>query len=250
MTYAIDSHAHCGIQDRSAPQSFEDYLACARGSGIAKTVMFPPVQEIYDRFDPWFEDNEHWRQRRERAHEYILGLGNQELEVIPYFFIWNDFAVDRLHPRHKGIKWHRHADEPRYRYESTECRNALELIQDRGLPVVLEEELENTIYFITELAPRARVIIPHLGGLNGGYRSIVSAGIWDLSRVYADTSLASPGEVTDYLQRYGDERLLFGSDFPFGHPGAELNKILRLEMEESTREKILYRNIQELLQLE
>ena len=250
MPYAIDGHVHCGIQDRMPPQSFEDYLTCAKGSGIARAVMFPPVAEIYDRYDPEFVDTPEWRERRRRAQEYLLSAGSEELEVIPYFFVWNDFAVEELQPEHKGIKWHRHADEPRYRYEAPECRRMLERIQARRLPVVLEEELENTVSFITEMAPRALVIIPHLGGLNGGYRAIASAGLWELPRVYADTSLAAPGEILDYLRRYGDERLIFGSDFPFGHPRRELNKILELEIPESSRERILQGNIRELLELE
>lgn len=249
MPYAIDAHAHCGIQDKSPPQSFEDYAALARGSGIAKVVMFPPVMEIYDRSDPFFRDDPAWRERRERAHEYLLSVGNADLEVIPYFFVWNDFAMERMHPEHKGIKWHRHADEPRYRYEDQRCRDMLELIQERRLPVVLEEELENTVSFIRELAPRALVIIPHLGGLNGGYRAIASAGLWELPRVYADTSLASKGEILDYLQRYGDDRLLFGSDFPFGHPRRELDKVRELDIPESSREKILHQNLRDLLGL-
>jgi len=248
-SYAIDGHAHCGIQDRSPPQSFEDYFVLARGSGIAKTVMFPPVMEIYDRFDPHFRDSPEWRERRARANEYLLSAGNAELEVIPYFFVWNDFAMEELQPEHKGIKWHRHADEPRYLYEHPRCRQMLDLIQNRQLPVVLEEELENTVFFIKELAPGALVIIPHLGGLNGGYRAIASAGLWELHRVYADTSLASRAEILDYLQRFGEDRLLFGSDFPFGHPRRELDKILDLDIPESTREKILHHNIRELLEL-
>ncbi len=247
--YAIDGHAHCGIQDRSPPQSFEDYFALARGSGIAKTAMFPPVMEIYDRFDPHFRDSPEWRERRARANEYLLRAGNAELEVIPYFFVWNDFALEELQPEHKGIKWHRHADEPRYLYGHPRCRQMLDLIQDRRLPVVLEEELENTVYFIKELAPGALVIIPHLGGLNGGYRAIASAGLWELHRVYADTSLASRAEILDYLQRFGEDRLVFGSDFPFGHPRRELDKILDLDIPERTREKILHHNIRELLEL-
>jgi predicted TIM-barrel fold metal-dependent hydrolase len=212
--------------------------------------MFPPVLEIYDRFDPRFRDSPEWQERRRRANEYLVSAGNTELEVIPYFFVWNDFATEQLRPEHKGIKWHRHPDEPRYLYEHPRCLEMAELIQARRLPVVLEEELENTIFFIRELAPRALVIIPHLGGLNGGYEAIAAAGLWELPRVYADTSLASAPEIRDYLSNYGDDRLLFGSDFPFGHPRRELNKICDLGLPEETREKILYRNLRELLQLD
>lgn len=45
----IDAHAHCGIQDDSFAQSFEDYRAAARGSGIGAVAAFAPVMEIYDR---------------------------------------------------------------------------------------------------------------------------------------------------------------------------------------------------------
>jgi len=250
MARVIDGHAHCGIQDRSPPQSFEDYLAHVKGSDIAKTVMFPPVMEIYNRFDPDFQDNYTWKERRRRANDYLLEAGSDELEVIPYFFVWNDFAKEQLDPKHKGIKWHRHADEPQYRYEDPRCREMLELIQARRIPVVLEEELENTVFFIRELAPQALVIIPHLGGLNGGYGSIASAGLWELPRVYADTSLASKHEILDYLERFGEDRLIFGSDFPFGHPRRELDKIRELQIPESTREKILHKNIRRLLELD
>ena len=52
----IDAHAHCGIQDRSMPQSFEDYHSQIGGSGIEAVVMFSPVMEIYDRYRPNFQN--------------------------------------------------------------------------------------------------------------------------------------------------------------------------------------------------
>ena len=60
----IDAHAHCGIVDRFPPQSFEDYQDHVRGSGIGRVVMFSPVMEIYDRYDPGFRDDAGWQARR------------------------------------------------------------------------------------------------------------------------------------------------------------------------------------------
>lgn len=242
----IDAHAHCGIQDRWPPQSFADYLAAARGTPIESVVLFPPVAEIYDRDDPEFFDSPGWRRQRQAANEYLLGLESREIEVIPYLFIWNDFAVDQLSPRHRGIKWHRHADEPRYAYDSPECRRALEEIRRRDLPVVYEEELSNTVRFINELAVGIRVIIPHLGFLNGGYRAIEKAGLWKNPDVYADTSLAATETILEYVRSYGHEKLFFGSDFPFGDPGRELEKIRRLPLSEETRAAITGGNIRAL----
>jgi predicted TIM-barrel fold metal-dependent hydrolase len=243
----IDAHAHCGIQDTSFDQSFEDYLFHVQGSEIEAVVMFAPVMEIYDRRNPDFADTAEWQARRKRANEHLLTLGTETLEVIPYFFIWNDFAVEQLTQDHRGIKWHRHASEPVYHYDDPRCRQALEEIRKRKMPVVLEEELHHTIRFIQELAAGIRVIVPHLGALNGGYGSIAKAGLWGLPNVYADTALASKYDIMDYIENFGHERLLFGSDFPFGNPVAELHTVERLPISVTMKEAILGLNVKRLL---
>lgn len=243
----IDAHAHCGILDRVPPQSFEDYQDHVSGSGIGGVVMFSPVMEIYDRYNSDFRDDARWRMRRKSSNEYLLSIGNPELEVIPYFFIWNDFAVEQLTSQHRGIKWHRHEDEPRYNYDDPRCKKAVDEIRKRNMPVVLEEELGNTARFIDEIARGVRVIIPHLGLLNGGYDAIARSGIWDRPNVYTDTALASSYEIADYVKRYGCERILFGSDFPFGDPQRELSKVLDLMIPEKEMAMLLGLNLRRLL---
>jgi uncharacterized protein len=244
---AIDAHAHCGVGDRFPPQAFEDYLARVAGGPIRTVVMFPPVAEIYDRYDPNFVDSPAWQDRRRQANRYLLTAGNDRLSVIPYFFIWNDFAVEQLDDRHRGIKWHRHDDEPVYHYDDPKCAAAAAEIRRRNLPVVLEEELENTVRFVTEIARGVRVIVPHLGMLNGGYRALERRGIWEMADVWADTALASSGEIRAYIDTYGPDRLLFGSDFPFGDPLAELNKVLDLPYDDGVKRSIIQDNLERLL---
>jgi hypothetical protein len=227
----IDAHAHCGIIDRSWPQSFEAYAQHATTTDIGGVAFFSPVLEIYDRYDAGFVDTPAWRMRRKESNAFLLSLKPLELTVYPYFFIWNDFAVDQLSAAHCGIKWHRHADEPVYRYDDPRCRSALDEIRRRGLPVVLEEELDHTVRFIRELADGIAVIIPHLGMLNGGFRSITEAGLWAQETVFADTALADRDEIREYIRRYGHRRLMFGSDFPFGDPESELQKVRSLHLD-------------------
>ena len=247
MNTIIDAHAHCGIQDPSMPQTFGDYRSQIQGSGIEAVVMFSPVMEIYDRYRPNFEDNDKWQQRRKISNEYLLTIGSSDLMVIPYFFIWNDFTVDQLKPQHKGIKWHRHPNEPVYHYEDPQCKKAIDEIKRRNMPVVLEEEFENTLFFINELAVGVKVIIPHLGLLNGGYHAFVEKGIWDNPNVYADTALSSSRDIKDYIENFGHDRILFGSDFPFGDPNEELCKILDLSISVEKKEMILGLNLKRLL---
>ena len=250
----IDAHAHCGRFDSFPPQDLPEYISYIRGSGIEGAVMFSPVIEIYDRYDPHFRDTDEWRRRRAQSNGYLLSLsrgGNletSEFEVYPYFFIWNDFAVEQLSQAHKGIKWHRHPGEPVYNYEDPRCAAAIREIRKRNMPVCLEEEFENTLYFIEKLAPGVKVVIPHCGMLNGGYDLFRRNGIWEMSNIYADTALAPVGDVKDYISRYGYERLMFGSDFPFGDPPSELHKILRLNLTVEQEEAIIGRNVARLIE--
>ena len=242
----IDAHAHCGVLDDSWPQSFEDYRRQAEGAGISGVALFSPVYEIYDRYDPDFTDTPEWQRRRQRSNAYLLSLRPAGIEVFPYFFIWNDFAVAQLTPAHRGIKWHRHPGEPVYRYADPGCRAALAEIRRRNLPIILEEEFDQTLRFVREQAGGIRVIIPHLGGLNGGFRAIADAGLWEMENVWADTALASCNEIRTYLEDYGHSRLMFGSDFPFGHPAEELDKIRRLGLAPEVAAGVLRDNFRRL----
>ena len=227
----IDAHAHCGEIDCSMPQSFKDYHQQIAATDIGGAALFSPVLEIYDRHDFHFTDTPAWQLRRQKSNAFLLSLKPADWTVFPYFFIWNDFAIEQLGAGHCGIKWHRHPGEPVYRYDDPRCRVALDEIRYRNLPVVLEEEFENTLRFVNELADGITVIIPHLGLLNGGFRSIADAGLWERETVWADTALASRDEISEYLRCYGHHRLLFGSDFPFGSPSDELRKVRSLGLE-------------------
>jgi predicted TIM-barrel fold metal-dependent hydrolase len=46
-----------------------------------------------------------------------------------------------------------------------------------------------------------------------------------------------------FVQHYGPERLLLGSDFPFGAPGHELRKVEALNLSSDDMEQVLGRNV-------
>jgi hypothetical protein len=242
----IDSHIHCGIQYSQLP--IEDITPLLREEGITGACMFPPVEDIYDRYDRDFEDTPQWRQTRHRANQYLLDLADQGEPIYPYLFVWNDFAVEELERPYRGIKWHRHSDEPVYHYQDPRCAVMIAEITRRRLPIVLEESFHHTCTFIEHLAPEAVIIIPHLGGLNGGYRALDQAGIWRRPNVYADTALASTSEMRHFIDHYGADKLLFGSDYPFGDPGGELRKVERLHLGSLDFEKVVSGNMLNLLQ--
>lgn len=241
----IDSHMHCGIQNSNLPYNLiKGYLDEGNISGAC---LFAPVEDIYDRYDYWFKDNQQWRDCRQRANRYLLDIQSSYEDTFVYYFVWNDFRKDELSKGYKGIKWHRHEDEPLYEYNDPRCEDFLIEAYRLRLPIVLEESFENTLYFVKRVAGRTPVIIPHLGMLNGGFQALFGSGIWDNETVYADTALAAPYEIKMFVDRYGSDRIFFGSDFPFGTPAQELRKLKHINLKPEEFEKIASGNILKLM---
>jgi hypothetical protein len=241
----IDSHIHCGIQNETLPIDVIDKYLDA--GGIQCACLFAPVEDIYDRYNYNFEDNTVWVTCRQRANSYVLDIQQSREYVFAYYFVWNDFRKSELKRGYKAIKWHRHESEPVYHYNDPSCEAFLQEAYRLQLPIVLEESYENTQYLIRRIDGLTPVIIPHMGGLNGGFPALFRSGVWDNETIYADTALATGREVAMFLDRYGSERLLFGSDFPFGVPGSELQKIIRLDLGKEDFENVVCHNILKLL---
>jgi hypothetical protein len=236
---------HCGIQNVNLP--FKIIKQHIDSAGIQGACLFAPVEDIYDRYTYDFEDNSVWMTCRQRANNYLLDLQQTQENIFSYYFVWNDFRKDELKKGYKAIKWHRHEYEPVYHYDDPLCEAFLQEVYLQALPIVLEESFDNTRYFIRRVKGRTPIIIPHMGGLNGGFTALFRSGIWDDETLYADTALASGREISAFLDKYGSDRLLFGSDFPFGTPGSELQEVIRLNLGKQDFENIVCHNILRLL---
>lgn len=233
----LDSHAHCGL---TLP--FERLASLWASGGIDGGVLISPVEEVYDRYDPYFTDNKAYQTSRQQVHKYLKSL--MDKYIFAHWFVWNDFA----YPQEEfiGIKWHRHYDEPKYRYDATECKEFLEYICGRGLLIMIEDELHHTLNLIERIDNRIPIIIPHCGALNGGYKQLKRFGVFEKPNVYVDTALATPFEIEDFASNYGVERILFGSDYPFGVPANERYKVEEVITGQDL-EKVLSGNLLKLL---
>lgn len=229
----LDAHAHCGL---TLP--FEEIHRLWRAAGIEGGVLIPPVEEIYDRYDSTFTDGVYYRDARRRVHDYLESIDRPHIYRL--WFVWNDFAFPR--ESFHGIKWHRHPYEPVYDYASDACERFIQFVVEKKLPILLEEEFRHTLELVKRIGGRTAIIIPHMGELNGGYWSLKRAGLFDNPHILVDTALASEAIIVDFVKEYGADRVLFGSDFPFGDPGRELNKVYRLFSGEE-RDLILSLNV-------
>jgi predicted TIM-barrel fold metal-dependent hydrolase len=97
------------------------------------------------------------------------------------------------------------------------------------LPVLYDPRGDiSTVELVLRSYPRVPLIIPHLGSFAGDWGSQVA--IIDKLRNYPNLFVDSSGVqyfdlLVDVVRRGGPDRLIFGSDGPFLHPGAELAKI-------------------------
>jgi len=234
----LDSHVHCGV---TLPM--ERVQPLWEAGGIEGGALFSPVEEIYDRFDRNFVDSPSYAVSREKVHRYLESLRSEKHYI--FWFVWNDFKTPG--PDFSGIKWHRHGHEPDYLYGTRECEEIIEHICERRMPVILEEEFSRTLMMVEKFDGRTVTIIPHFGGLNGGYGRLKETGLFDDPTVYVDTALAAPGQIEDFASTYGVDRILFGSDFPFGDPVDECLKVKNIFTGEERR-KVLGENLVNLLE--
>ena len=57
----------------------------------------------------------------------------------------------------------------------------------------------------------------------------------------------SPERAKELIKAFGEDYVLFGTDYPMWEIGEELNRFDQLKLPEQTQEKILYQNLMGLL---
>ena len=241
----IDAHLHLGNNPGTKQYDLSELARDLGEAGAEGAVCFAFPEDMYRTVDD--------PEVRRRANEYVRDA-NDNLDgftVYPFYFVGMDYFLPDDLDRYRGIKWHRHADEPRYDYEDPKCKAALREIERRHLPTTLEEEFECTCH-IAKIYPGIPLIIPHMGDLNGGSERMDV--FFDRRDVYFDTGPAGREEaIRRFLDAIGPERLLLGSDYsgcvpPWTHPTRrEREKLEGLGLSEEEKRLIFAENIERLL---
>lgn len=125
-----------------------------------------------------------------------------------------------------GLKVHRH--------DARITREVCEVALAFALPVIYDVMGEAAaVELIASEYPAVSFIIPHLGSFTDDWRA-QKAIIDHLERhpnVYTDTSgIRRFDLLEEAVQRASAEKILFGSDGPWLHPGVELAKVRELRL--------------------
>ncbi|KYH38516.1 MAG: amidohydrolase [Candidatus Hecatellales archaeon B24] len=216
----VDFHTHLGPSLSLGLQvSPEEILRQMAEAGVDRTVVFPfPSAAVADK----------------AVNNWVLEEAGRRKVFYPFYYAPDDLAPPPEGKGFLGVKWH-------WVRGVSDCSSNYSVLEDPGLkgfvkavaslrlPVIFEEEFNFTVRFV-EKFPEVLLVVPHLGMLGGNPLSFLKA-FKENENVCFDTSLASPQTIRAFIEEVGPERILFGSDIPFGHMKTELNKILSLELE-------------------
>ncbi len=232
----IDSHTHWGPSVTMGIEvTTEEILRQAEQSGVNQIVVFPfPSMALAD----------------EGINERLLEEARETKKFIPYYYIPETMKPIPEGKGFYGGKWHwmRGIQDCSSNYPVLKDPKLGEFIESSekiDLPVIFEEELAFTEAFVRR-TKNMKIIIPHLGMLGGNPFDFLHA-FRERENVYFDTALAGSDAIMKFVGKIGYERILFGSDIPFGTMKWELEKVLSLPIGDEKKEWILSKNLKRLI---
>lgn len=218
----IDSHSHWGPSlSMGIAVSTTELLRQQKEAGVDYVIIIPfPSTAI--------ENNS--------INVRLLDESNRIESFFPYHYIRENYDVEGFDPipiDYYGGKWHwmRGVQDSSSNYRVLNdplLPGLVEKLVSTGKPVIFEEELDFTKTFV-EMFPDTTIIIPHLG-LLGGYPLDFLKAFKNKENIYFDTALGSRDTIFEFVRAIGPERVLFGSDVPFGTMRGELAKITGLSL--------------------
>jgi predicted TIM-barrel fold metal-dependent hydrolase len=216
----------------------EELVRQAEQSYVSRIVIFPfPSTALAD----------------EKINERLLDEAKRFKKFIPYYYIPEPMKPIPEEKGFYGGKWHwmQGISDCSSNYqvlEDPKLKKFVEASEKIDLPIVFEEELAFTEAFVKKTR-KLKIIIPHLGMLGGNPIDFLSA-FKARENVYFDTALANSDTVMRFIEKIGHERILFGSDIPFGTMKWELEKVHSLRIKDDKKEWILSKNLKRLIGLE
>lgn len=237
----IDAHCHAGLGDgltgpwdTSAP--LDRYLARADAAGIDRTVLIPAFHSDY-------------AVANRALARIVASRPNRFLGYAMAHPVRDAGRVRRMVREARegygfcGVKVHRH--------DARITREVVEAAGEYRMPVLYDVmgEVAPVDLLATEY-PQVDFVIPHLGSFGDDWRAH-QALIDQLVRhpnVYTDTSGV---RRFDYLvaavAQAGPDKVLFGTDGPWLHPGLELAKVRALSLPQAQESLVLGGTLRRLL---
>jgi predicted TIM-barrel fold metal-dependent hydrolase len=232
----IDCHCHAGKGDGltgpwDTDATLEAYVARADRSRIDRTVLFAPFHSDY--------------RVANRAVGRIVAANPQR--YYGFAFVHPDRDRGRvLAMVTEAMRWPNFCGIKVHRYDGRITREICEAAMAFSIPVLYDVMGEvSVVELLATEYPQVSFIIPHLGSFSDDWKAQVAMAdhLVRHPNVYTDTSGVRRFDLLERAVRLaGAEKVLFGSDGPWLHPGLELAKVRALRLDPAEEEMILSGN--------
>ncbi|MCG8402522.1 MAG: amidohydrolase [Firmicutes bacterium] len=243
----IDAHAHIS---NTAYGNVELYLNQLKECGIRQGVVVPggmmDVRKMTDyiigRAQPEnpVPDNAYVESAR-RANERVLSA---MVCVDPHVSDAARTLEQSFKKGSRGLKLSPMSHQ--FSFASKAVAELVACCEEFGLPVythVVYSPGASTARLVSlaKQFPRANFILGHMGFGPADQEGLEAAE--KLDNFFLETSCGNFLHIKEAVRRSGPGKVVFGSEFPLSHPGAELAKIMLLNLADSDLEQILGGNI-------
>jgi uncharacterized protein len=237
----IDCHCHAGHGDgltgpwdTAAP--LDKYLQRAAAAGITRTVIFAAFSSNY-----------------RAANREVAGIiAKHPGRLYGFAFVHPNRDRGRIAELvSEAVHSHGFCGIKVHRYDGRITREICAVARAYGLPVLYDVMGEvSVVELLAQEYPDVSFIIPHLGSFADDWRAHLAL-IDQLARhanIYTDTAGVRRFDMLlQALKRSGPEKILFGSDGPWLHPGVELFKVKALGLSARDAELVLRGNLRRLI---
>jgi hypothetical protein len=232
----IDAHCHAGPGDGftgpwDTRASLKKYLRWADEAGIERTVLWAALHTDY----------------RAANREVARIVASNPQRFYGFAFVHAERDRGRIHRMVQGaVERYGFCGIKVHRRDARISREICEVARAFALPVVYDPMGEAAVAeLLANEFPNVAFIIPHLSSFADDWEAQL-AFITHLARhpnIYTDTSGVRRFDLLEQaVKRAGAEKILFGSDGPWLHPGVELAKIHALNLSPEQNRLILSEN--------
>lgn len=274
--FIIDSHCHIypeKIAERAVHGTDSFYSTKAHGLGVADNLVLMGkkagvsafvVQSVATSAKQVSSINRFISETVKESPETLFGLGTLHPESDDMKRDVDEIVSLGLH----GVKLH--PDIQRFRVDDPKNYEMYRLCEEKGLTLLVhagDRRYSNSnpenLLPILKAFPSLTVVAAHMGGWSVWDEAVNKlAGIENL---YVDSSSSfmtvekdevlpevyylSPLKAREYVERFGTDRVLFGTDYPMWSPKAEVDTFLSLGFTDAEYEKMFSENAKKAFKL-
>jgi len=236
-TTVIDAHAHVGRFGSWANVSCsaDELLEKMAASGVERAVLFGPdnllvrraVRRHPKKFVGYVWPNPHEKGALSLVRESVKKWG------------------------FKGIKLHPLANA--FLPTDDEVLPIVEFAEKERIPVAIHSghppfSLPWSIGELAEMYPGVRIVMLHMGHAHGVYIQAAINTAKKHDNIILETSgVSMHSKIKEAVEKVGEERVVFGSDYPFHDYSVELRKVEVAGLTWRQRELVLWKNAEKLL---